>query len=235
MKLRRFTDVGLAGFDAYLVALRCDPALEPPYELLDGSETSEVVAEVEVEELEFETRYEAGEYLHGLLEEAALTDAARDKALWAWLSLWFFESVCPYDEQGMRKVRDRARYVPDVANFLKYYRHLLASPWRTYKAHRNDPAAAMIILCQPLDVPGDIVEQFLSRQGLVTNQGFLRAATHLYLNTETGSPKNGASSSARRLASFHDQIEVTWDIYEMNPSEFLSKLPPEFDRFRQVL
>lgn len=232
MNLRRFNDEGLARFDAYLSSLRSDPKIDPPYELLEEDETSEAVADVEVEDLELSTRMEAGEYLHSLIDAAGLVDAASDRKLWAWLSLWFFESVCPYDGNGKRKAGARVRYVPDVGNYLRYYRHLLAGSWRIFRIHRDDPEAARVILCQPLHMPGDIVEQIASRQELVTNRLFLAAATRLFIDPSTESPKTGASAKARRLAIFCDQLDVTWDLYAMTPDDVFVKLPKEYDRFR---
>jgi hypothetical protein len=71
---------------------------------------------------------------------------------------------------GHRKPGERARHIPDATNFLRYYRHLLAGPWRTYRTHRDDPGRARVVLCQPLHTPGDLVEQLASRQELVTNR-----------------------------------------------------------------
>lgn len=231
MKLRRLNEKGLVSFDAYLDELRTDPRVHPPYDLLDNEGTSCSAADIEVVVQKFSTRMEAGGYLHSLIESAGLVDAERDQGLWAWLSLCFFDTVCPRDNSGQRKAGARARYVPDVANFQRYYRHLLAGPWRIYRSCREDPEAALVILCQPVDSPGDIVEQIASRQELVTNRAFLAAATKLFINPESHTPKTGASSKARRAAAFCDQFEVTWDLYTMTADDIYNKFPKEFDRF----
>lgn len=120
----------------------------------------------------------------------------------------------------------------DIANFQRYYRHLLAGPWRIFRTHRDDPASALVVLCQPLHMPGDIVEQIVSRHELVTNRLFLATATRLFIDLETESPKTGASAKARRLVTFCDQLDVTWDLYAMTSEDLFGKMPAEFDRFR---
>ncbi len=236
MKLRRLNADGLRLFAEYLDALKTTPAEPPPVALLTEAATSEQVAAVEIARQTFGSRFAAGELLLDTLETAHLTDVARDAGLWAWLSLLHFDEVCPPDGRGHRKPGERARHIPEVRNFQRYYRHLLAGPWRIYRSHRDDPARAMVVLCQPLHTPGDLVEQLASRQELVTNRAFLAAATALYVDPDTRLPKRGGGGksrgTARRLADFCNQIDVTWDLYALESPELLAKLPKEFNRFQ---
>lgn len=238
MKLRRLNDEGIRGFSDYLDALRSAPASPPPVELLTDDKTSEQAAQVEVERQTFRTRFDAGSWLFSTLEQTRLRDTARDKGLWAWLSLLNFDSVCPPDGNGHRKPGERARHIPDAANFQRYYRHLLAGPWRIYRTHRDNPQRAAVVLCQPVHTPGDLVEQLASRQELVTNRALLAAATQLYVEPSTKQPKRGAGGktrgTARRLADFFNQLDVTWDLYAMDAQELLAKLPREFHRFQST-
>src|SRR5262249_16830000 len=114
--------------------------------------------------------------------------------------------------------------------------HLLAGPYRIYRAHRDNPQRALVLLCGPLDRPGDIVEQFASRQELVTNPTVIESATRLYVDPATNRPRRGAggksAGSARRLADVLEQFDVTWDLYTLTPDGLLTLLPHEFDRFR---
>lgn len=237
MKLSRLNQKGIALFAQYLADLRKAPKMPPPVELLIDPESSDEVADCDVPEKHFMSRAEAGSWLQGLFESAGLIGVAKDKGLWAWLSLRFFDAVCPADGHGHRKPGETARHIPDVENFLRYYRHLLAGPWRISRAHREDSELALAVLCQPLHKPGDIVEQLASRQELVTNRAFMAAATKLYVDSETRIPKRGAGGkskgAARRLADFCNQLDVTWDLYAMEAGELLAKLPDEFKRFKE--
>jgi hypothetical protein len=237
VKLRRLTQEGLRQFGEYLDELKTSPASAPPVQLLSDDTTSEPAAQIEVQPQPFHTRYEAGSSLFSVLEQTRLRDTARDIGLWGWLSLFYFDSVCPADGRGQRKPGERARHIPDASNFQRYYRHLLAGPWRIYRTHRDDPQRAAVVLCQPVHTPGDLVEQLASRQELVTNRALLAAATKLYVEPSTKQPKRGAGGktrgTARRLADFFNQIDVTWDLYAMDAQELLGKLPREFGRFQK--
>ncbi len=236
MSLRRLNVEGVRRFGEYLETLKTTPAEPPPVALLTDPATSEEASAVAIAPQTFGSRLAAGRYLHGLLENAGRANLARDKGLWAWLSLFFFDEVCPPDGRRHRKPGERARHIPDATNFQRYYRHLLAGPWRIVRAHRDDPSHALVALCQPLHTPGDLVEQLASRQELVTNRAFMSAATALYVDAATQQPKRGAGGknrgTARRLADVCNQFDVTWDLYAMNAGELLAKLPREFQRFQ---
>ena len=237
MNLRRLNDEGLRQFAEYLVALKTTPALAPPVALLDDPATSEEAAPVAVWPMPFPNRLAAGRWLHDLLEHAALPDVARDKGVWAWLSLRLFDQVCPADGRGNRKPGEMARYIPDFS-FRKYYRHLLAGPWRIVRAHRDQPERALVVLHNPVDTPGELAEQVMARQEIVTNRSAMAAATMLYIDPQTKRRVRGAATksrgAARRLADFCNQLDVTWDLYAMEPGELLAKLPKEFQRFQPV-
>src|SRR5262249_11852361 len=156
----------------------------------------------------------------------------RDTGLWAWLALFYFEQLCPKTAHGQRKPGELARWIPEVTNYQRYYRHLLAGPYRIYRAHRDNPQRAMALLCNPLDRPGDIVEQLASRQEIVTNRAIVESATRLYMDAATARPRRGAggkgAGSARRLADVLNQFDITWDFYAMDSVNLLSLLPKEF-------
>jgi hypothetical protein len=179
---------------------------------------------------------DAARYLDGVLSSVNGCDVERDAGLWAWLTLFYFDEVCPPDGNGRRKVRQRPKYIPAVMDYKTYYRHLLAGPYRVYRAHRDNPDRALAVLCGPLHTPGDIAEQILSRQEIIANPGAVELSTRLYFDATTGSFKRGAAGrqGARRLADVFNQFDVTWDLSAMSADELLERLPREFDRFRQA-
>ncbi len=237
MKLHRFNDEGVARFARFLEDLAADPGLAVPTDLLtDAACTVEVSPGPEIEGRPFASRMEAARYLDGILSTVTGCDAERDAGLWAWLTLFYFDQVCPPDGHARRKVGEQARYVPAIANYQKYYRHLLAGPYRVFRAHRDDPDRALVLLCGPVNKPGDIVEQLVARQEIITNPHAVELATNIYFDARSGSFKRGAAGkgggSVRRLADVLNQFDVTWDLYWMSADGILSKLPKEFDRFR---
>jgi hypothetical protein len=237
MELRRFNDSGLNEFREQLLTLKSDPTRDPPWHLLDDLRfTAPAVIGAVVERTVFTTRMEAAVAMNQVLGEPSPPGTDRDTGLWSWLALFHFDSICPRDGDGRRKVGAAHRYILEGTNHKTYYRHLLLGPYLIYRAHRDEPQRAMVLLCQRPDSPGDIVEQLASRQEIVSNPVMMRVATELYYDRVTGAPKRGAGSknrgSARRLAEVADQFDVTWDLFAVPWHCLLHRLPAEFDRFR---
>lgn len=175
-------------------------------------------------------KIEVAEYLFNLLENVK-SDICNDKALWCWISLYYFDAVCTKDKHGMYKPGDINRWVPAFDHHHKFHRHLLASPWLVYKRYPGDKEALSTILSGNVNVHGDFVEQFVSRQELISCKPIMQAITRLYFDKEAGEAKRGASSHARRFAAVHQQFSRTYDFYEMSPNDILDILPKEFNKF----
>ena len=238
MKLRKLSPHGIKAFSDYLDLLQTEPARPIPIHLLNDPGSSEsVVKLIEIERKAFGSRYAAAKYLHDRLAHSGIPELDRDPGLWSWLALFYFDELCPPDGRGNRSPGERARYIPD-ASFQRYYRHLLASPYRIFRAHRDKPERALAVLCQPLDRPGDIVEQLASRQEIVSNPAVMEMATKMYVEPLSKKPRRGAggksSGSARRYADVLNQFDLTWDLYAMLSPELSGILPKEFDRFANV-
>lgn len=239
MKLSRFTPYGIETFSGFLDTVRETGAGQPPISLLTDPLFSEIViGDVETAPPgTFHTRFEAASYLSSVFAGSDLpANIERDVALWTWLAARYFDDLCRKDNSGQLKPGERARWIPEVSNFQRYYRHLLAGPYLIYRAHIDQPARAMALLCGSVTSPGDIAEQLASRQELVSNPTLIQVATDLYVDPATGKAKQGAGGkgggSARRLADLVNQLDLTWDLYAMVPPGLLALLPKEFDRFR---
>jgi hypothetical protein len=237
MKLRRLKPEGVAQFAAFLDALRAGAAFTPPVGLLGDPTTSEPLAiNVEVERRVFTNRLELARYLHDRFTAKGLKDVERDAGLWVWLSLFWFDVVCPLGNSGERKPGEQARHIPELANFQRYYRHLLAGPYMIFRAYRDNPKKALAVLCQPIHVPGEIVGQLAARYDSVTNKALMELATWLYVDPVTDKPKPGTSGKTngapRRLWDVMQQFDLTWDLYAASANELLGILPDEFARFR---
>lgn len=236
--VRRLNQSGIERFSLFLDSLRTDTPQDRPVEILTDQLTSEELeCQIYIENRSFANRLEAARYLDEKFDSSGLRGVERDRGLWAWLSLFYFEQLCPADNHGRRKPGELARWVPEVNNYQRYYRHLLAGPYRIYRAHRDRPERALALLCNPLDRPGDIVEQLASRQEIVTNKAVIETATELYIDPSTRKPRRGAGGkgrgSARRLAAVLNQLDLTFDLYALDKEALLKLLPPEFNRFRQ--
>ena len=181
MKLRRFNPDGVAAFANYRARLTLEPTLSPPLELLEDPALTELIAaNVDVPNRNFKNRLEAGLFLNELIDTLGINLPEQDQGLWTWLTLFYFDGVCPADGNGKRNPLAEERLVPLVDNFQKFYRHLLLGPFCIVRAHRDLPERAIALLCNPLWKPGEIVAQLASRKELVTNRAVAEAATRLY-------------------------------------------------------
>lgn len=237
MRLARFTAQGLERFSGVLDAIRASGSGAIPADLLEDSPWVEPVGESSlVVPAPFSSRMEAASYFYGLLAQAGLQDPERDGGLWAWFTAAYFDAVCRKDRDGRLKPGERARWIPELDNFQRYYRHLLLGPYLIYRAHSDQPGRVAALLCGQVSSPGDIAEQLASRQELVSNRALMQVATDLYVNPATGKAKSGAGGkgggSARRLADVVNQFDLTWDLYDMVPGGLLMLLPKEFSKFR---
>lgn len=187
---------------------------------------------------QFGNRRAAAEFFFDVLQPygAELGDIERHAGLWSWLALAWIDILAPAEADGSRRLGEQARWIASVDNYQRYYRHLLAGPYRIYRAHRTAPDTAMAVLATPVNAPGDVVEQFASRQEFVANGNLLGAITQLYYDPDNSKIRKGAATkgagSARRLADVLNQFDLTWDIQGMPSGELVELLPAEFARFR---
>jgi hypothetical protein len=224
-----FNDEGIRRFSEFLARLKSGEDMLVPVHLLDDAATStELVPAVEVEDRNFTSRMEAAEYLGSKL--GGLREVNHNRGLWAWLTLFYFDRVCPPDSDGNRTVKDEALYIPGTVSW-RYYRHLLAGPFRIFQLYET---GANLLLRGPVDELSDLMEQFASRQELITNRAIIGAANALYYDPEKQRPKRGAASTkkkpgtSRRFVDVVQQFDLTYDLYAMEPGQLLDLLPPEF-------
>lgn len=235
MKLRRLNEAGIERFSDYIDSLFSDAPEGWPEELLTEIGLTDPVANVEIEHRGFSTRLELASYLDEHLSAAKDIHIEKDVGIWAWLALFYFREICPVDRDGNMTPGAKARWIPESADFRRYYRHLLAGPYLIFRAHRDNPDRALALLCGVPGKPGEIVEQLASRQELVSSSAVVEVATRLYVDPNTRAAKPGTSGkgagSPRRLAEILNQFDVTWDFAVMEPQDLLDMLPKEFSRF----
>ena len=198
MKLRRLSKDGLKRFESYLGLLKQNPSLEVPTHYLTDGVVSEPVSDCDVQPMQFGNRFEAGVYLAKLMDEAGIKAPEREIGMWAWLSLYYFDQVCPANASGKRKPGDVSRHIPSLS-FRKFYRHLLLGPYFAVRQFRDDPTVAMAILVNPVDKPGEVAEQLSGSREFFSNRGVMALATKLYYDPATGKNKRGAGGSSTFL------------------------------------
>jgi hypothetical protein len=238
--LRRFNRRGIDRLRETLHVLRT-VATGDIEGLLWDDELSEQISDTPVLEVRpFANRLEAGDYIFNVLD--ALPDPVegvdQDVGLWSWLAAAFHTEIKRTVTRAKYYPGADARWIPEIDDWRRYYRHLLAGPYQMYRAHRDDPSRALAVLANPVGAPGDAAEQLAARQEILTNPHLMEAATRLYYDPvkqrlKVGAGGDGPGSPGRLAMDMFDQFDLTWDLYSMPADQIISLLPGEFDRFRQ--
>ncbi|WKZ85384.1 hypothetical protein N5B55_00055 [Ralstonia pickettii] len=156
---------------------------------------------------------------------------SRNHGLWSWLALFYFDQLCKPDGAGIRKPLEDAVYVLEERfSFRRYYRHAVRTPWLAVKAHGEH--AKVLLLTSGKGTRTDINEQLGAYQHLFANRTIIASAYAMYFDKDLQKPRRGAGGksggSARRLASIARQLELTYDLEDCTPANFLNLLPREF-------
>src|SRR5688572_5189229 len=196
MKLRRFTDNGIEQFKAYLTNLAEEPTLQPPRHLLTEPGASETLeAEIDVEDKVFTTRLDAAQYLDRVLSPEALPHVERDAGVWSWLTLLYFDQICPPGKGGAREPGEHARYVPQIDVSRRYYRHMLLGPLMMLRAHADKPERLLALLSNPMDVAtSETYRLFIENPTLIACKAVVDTATWLYYDRQRGRLKRGVGT-----------------------------------------
>lgn len=220
---------GLALFRDSLKQIRQGDLASLPRELLGDSRYADQRRRPLLTQIKLRSKLDAATYLVENIDFLAQPDLLWDVGMWSWLTVLYFDQVCP-DDDG-RTVYEDYRYILE-SDWRHYYRHLLAGPVRIYLWHT--PAGARVLQHVPVHTLGDFMEQLASRQEIAACRGIIEAADILYWDVDGKRPKRGAAPNTRKpgtLRRFVDiiqQLDVTYDLYSMTGSDVASLLPAEF-------
>jgi hypothetical protein len=163
----------------------------------------------------FANCYDFGAYLRNTLAPLDPVAIARDIGLWNWLSLYYFDQLCPSRSERTRSLLATEVYVlsPD-RKYRQVFRHLVRGPWYAVREH-GENAEVLLIHAERsgevLATRGRIFEELASRQGNLGNRTVIAAAQHLYFDGKINRPRLGASGygsgSVRRFAIVVQQLE----------------------------
>lgn len=237
MKVRILTDEGTNLFKEYLSKLKLNSNIEAPnlnlepYSLL-------FIPDIEIDEsIRFESRMHMGNYLVKLFEKVGLRREDllnRNIGLFNWLAYLYLDEICPL-RNGTRKVRETARYICS-SSYTDYYRHYIAATYDIYSVHGDESS---LFLNTPPYEHNDFMEQVASRQYIISYHNLIKVLNYLYLDSSTKKPKKSSSDrnkpgNLRRFIKLCEQLELTYDIYSIQPNELTNKLPYEFKRWKDT-
>src|SRR5437870_2944382 len=101
--VRKLTEGGIAAFREYVEVLAAGGSDAPPIGLLTDAHTSEpLTAAPDLEGRTFASKREAAGYLQVQLAGLDRQEIDHNLGLWSWISLFYFDQVCPARSDGGR-------------------------------------------------------------------------------------------------------------------------------------
>jgi hypothetical protein len=227
--LHQLTPLGLQAFEKVLLG-------QLPDSELDLSSLGLVVPVPGTSEFEVKNFATAKELANAVLKSihpSSPYDLLSNIGLWAWLTYVLRDQLFDVDNEGRRLVREFPRWFPaDPNDWQKAQRHLVRMPVLLLASLKEN---ADHLLCGPLPTLPEIREQLTSQQDMF-NPTFQRVARALYFDDKRGALKRGAGGKTggtpRRLAKVRKQLDVTWELDELEFERVIETLPAEFDKFK---
>ena len=249
IKLAALSEKAIEELEGFLMRIKSGGDEDAPYHLLEGKENVAVVqlskGEVIIDtEHRIHTRGDLGEYLSGFIDtNDDLSKLLDSKGVGSFLALAFFEAICPRNRDGTwtitqivnGKNKDISRYIPNLQDRRRFYRHLVMGPLAIFALHGRN---GRIFLCQPVHRHPDTMEQIASREDIILNKSVIKLMDMLYWDEGNQNVKAGVTSydpipdgAIRRFVgpgSFCEQYGTVYDFWNMTPSEISNILPNEF-------
>ena len=245
---RRLTDAGIEEAQRFLQGLRDSPAgpRQPSDELLFGALSEPFHATVEVEPRTFASRAQAGRYLTERLGHLSAGELVSDAGLWSWLGMYYFAHIVRVEDGRVQLHADETSLFLGGRAEQRRYRHYLWAAWRAWRLHEQHGAAVSYFLDQPVTDSGDIAKALLDYPRVYTSVGVVPLILRLY--TDGDRTKRGFSTRTRPsrgtrarpgnvwhlIERVLPQLELTYDVYGMEPEALLEILPPIFRQWDEA-
>jgi hypothetical protein len=229
--LYKFNDAGLDAFNKVFTGQIDDASLDP----VEATLASRVPGTITFTLGEFATAKDMAQAVLVAIGNANLFSLLPNTGLWAWLTFVMRDQLFKKSKDGRWSVGEIHRWYPsDPNDWQKGQRHLVRMPVILLNSLGQN---ADHLLCGSPSVLPEIREQLTSQQDMF-NPAFQQAARTLYFDDSTGALKRGAGGKSggtpRRLAKVRQQLDVTWDLEELDPSNIIATLPAEFSRFKSA-
>lgn len=233
MFVRQFNANGIEAFREFLTEARNDPSLPAPSQLLEDRKLTELVSpQINIEPKKFLLRREAADYFIKLLEPLPPNMVQRNSGLWTWLTLFFFDEVCPPID-GKRTVRNDYMYIFAANNSRYFYRHLLFISW--YAARLARPYDRLYTEV-PLSKGNQLTEHVMKRLYITRIPCIFEVLDRLYWDPERNKPRSGIVNThiikpgdiGNRFPIRIQQLEKTYDLVSLTADQLIELLGKEF-------
>lgn len=229
-QLYQFNESGLDAFQKVFKGELAESMIDPCDQLLVS--TVEGTGSIAVKNCE--TAKEMAQIVLDSLCDVKVSNHVSNAGLWTWLTFVFRDVLFRRDSRGLLIAGETRRWLPSKpSDYRDAARHLVRMPVFLLDQFGDD---ADHMLCGP---PNEVpkIRYELSRSQGMLNVVFQSVARMLYYDDEFNKLKSGTAGigspgTAYRLAQVFKQFDVTYEIEDMEPDEFMDILPAEFNRFK---
>ncbi len=210
---------------------------EPPRDcLLDPSTTDVLSGAGDVELQDFDTRFDLANHVLTALQECDFNRISYAPGLWAWLTLYYVDQLCPVDRQGRRTVLELPRYLL-TPEYRGYYRHLVREAVILVRKNGEYARSLLISRLGPFSISG-VFEEVASRRDLISNPGVVELVWRLYFNPKrktirAGVNGKGRAGGIRRFAIVLQQLSLNYDLPALSARQIADLLPREFEPWKR--
>lgn len=233
MIVREFNQTGIDALRTFLAQCRKTPSTIVPYGMLEDDKlTQEVRPRIVVEPKRLKKKADAAYYLGSALNPMPDSDLIKNAGLWTWLTLFYFEEVCPVTSSG-RTVRNDYHYVFEPGNTRHFYRHLLFISWRVLHLASEH---SRLFLGSPLSTLDKVTTEVMKRLFLTRIPCIFEVLDRLYWDEDRGRARPGIVGArpakrgdlTHRLPIRIRQLEKTYDLLTLNADQLIELLGAEF-------
>lgn len=236
-QVRCLSPNGIRHFGRYLAQSREGGRITPPSHLLTEDRFSHALAlgDVRVEAREFRSRRDFVDYIDNRFRAAGFLEDADEPGMWEWLSLYYIDATCPPDRNGKRRPGVDGRHLMHDQNARRRHRHLLRGPYMLYRQH--GPGKQLDLLLEaPLHLHRIASTHIVERPRIFGSLGALAAASRLYFDENTRTPKRGYSneeSGLRAFCKYVNNLPDCFDLAEMSADTVMALLPEQFEMWME--
>ena len=152
--------------------------------------------------------------------------------MWEWLSLYYFDAVCPRNRNGVRRPGVDGRHLLNDRDARRRHRHLLRGPYVVFRRFAGGPHGELdLLLSHPLPVHGVAATHIGERPRLMASRGALTAASWLYLDRSKAKPIPGYAdehTGLRAYCKFLNNLPDCFDLSALSAETVMALLPSEF-------
>ncbi len=238
MKIRKFNPAGIEAYKQFIAVSKENFSAGMPMPkvpdalLLSDSLTSATEYDLPDIPKSFDSKWELGQFIANSIPENRFEHARTDGPMFSWLSALLFDQTT---KERSEELREERAYIANTG-YQHFYRHLILGPYFFYSITRDNPERSRILLYSSPDEVSEMLAQFGANRLLYSNRSLQEVLYRLYYDPKTKKMKKGAGNktggASRRFTAYLNQIGINFDLSSISTEQFMTMLPPEFDKFK---